>query len=107
MAFAEELKDRVMYGVESDKGASEEEDLEESSGYIIDYEQVLKDNSTGYRKTPPHFTSKSRSREDELGHNTILEQTQEANETESTPRTGLNHQESKSQHLDNADYDIR
>ena len=52
-AYADELKDCVKSGVadsnrENEDALEDEEELagEESSGYIIDYEQVLKDNST-------------------------------------------------------------
>lgn len=49
-AYADELKDCVQSGVAEtahNEGASDEELAgDESSGYIIDYEQVLKDNST-------------------------------------------------------------
>ena len=47
-AYTDELKERVARAESADSRNSESE---QSSGYVIDYEQVLKDNSTGH--TPP------------------------------------------------------
>ena len=52
-------------------------DKEEGSGYVIDYEQVLRENN---RKVQERRSPPKRFR-DEIGENTILEQTQEAQET--------------------------
>lgn len=43
LAYTEELKDQVETGGRSDRSESETRS-EQSSGYVIDYEQVLKDN---------------------------------------------------------------
>ena len=48
---------------------SDEEAGEESSGYVIDYEQVLKDNSTGMVTRAPPITDYR----DDVGQDTILE----------------------------------
>ena len=48
LAYADELKSNVQSGVPEtavNEVTDEEEVGEESSGYVIDYEQVLKDNS--------------------------------------------------------------
>ena len=63
--YTEELREHGQQAVESE---------DDSSSYVIDYEQVLKDNPM---PSTDHFRSKSDYRDDDR-QNTILEQTQEA-----------------------------
>lgn len=84
-AYQDELKAKVDHvsasGVED--VSEEEPGQDESSGYVIDYEQVLKDNSQSSLKMSPCVREESDGQIlEEIGANTILEQTQEAIESE-------------------------
>lgn len=51
-----------------DEFSEEDNGQDESSGYVIDYEQVLKDNQGAYAPSPTEYR-------DDLVNATILEQT--------------------------------
>ena len=78
--YTEELRQHAKHPVETGADSS---DQEESSGYVIDYEQVLKDSSA----IPQQQESPAKRYRDPMGQNTILEQTREARDSSSEPET--------------------
>ena len=64
--YTEELRQHAKHPVETGADSS---DQEESSGYVIDYEQVLKDSSAVQQQQE----SPAKRYRDPIGQNTILE----------------------------------